>query len=91
VLLFVTINDWTALSNLSRQINKGYNACTQCLGETESIYLDKSKKVVYLGHHQFLPLRHQLRKNVSISTGRQKSGASLNAILVMMYLIWSKI
>jgi hypothetical protein len=61
-LLFVTINDWPALSNLSREKNKGYNAYTHYLGEIESIYLDKSKKVVYLGHHRFLPLRHQLRK-----------------------------
>jgi hypothetical protein len=26
-LLFVTINDWPALSKLSGQTNKGYNAC----------------------------------------------------------------
>ena len=31
VLLFVTINDWPALSNLSGQSNKGYRACTHCL------------------------------------------------------------
>jgi hypothetical protein len=62
LFLFVTINDWPALSNLSGQTNKGYNACTQCLGEIEGIYLDKSKKVVYLGHHRFLPPRYQLRK-----------------------------
>jgi hypothetical protein len=42
-LLFVTINDWPTLSNLLGLTNKGYNACTQCLGETESIYLDKCK------------------------------------------------
>ena len=27
-LLFVTMNDWPALSNLSGQTNKGYHACT---------------------------------------------------------------
>ena len=27
-LLFVTINDWPALSNLSGQTNKGYRTCT---------------------------------------------------------------
>jgi hypothetical protein len=27
-LLFVTINDWSALSNLSGQSNKEYKACT---------------------------------------------------------------
>jgi hypothetical protein len=58
----VTINDWSALSNLSGQTYKGYNACTHCLGEIDSIYLDKSKNVVYLGHHQFLSPKHQLRK-----------------------------
>nr|AAX95593.1 hypothetical protein [Oryza sativa Japonica Group]ABF97743.1 transposon protein, putative, CACTA, En/Spm sub-class [Oryza sativa Japonica Group] len=34
-LLFVTINDWPALSNLSGQSNKGYKACTHCMDETE--------------------------------------------------------
>jgi hypothetical protein len=90
-LLFVTINDWPALSNLSGQTNKGYNAYTHYLGEIDSIYLDKSKKVVYLGHRRFLSPKHQLKKKASISRVRQKSGASLNAILVMIHLIWSKI
>ena len=41
-LLFITINDWPALSNISGQTNKGYNACTHCLDETKSVYLDLS-------------------------------------------------
>ena len=49
-LLFETINDWPALSNLSGQTNKGYHACTHCLDNTKSIYLDKCRKNVYLGH-----------------------------------------
>ena len=32
-LLFITINDWPALSNLSGQSNKGDQACTHCLDE----------------------------------------------------------
>src|SRR5664279_5348476 len=59
-LLFVTINDWPALSNISGQSNKGYNACTHCLGETDSIYL--GNKNVYLGHRRFLPKQHPVRK-----------------------------
>ena len=59
-LLFVTINDWPALSNISGQSNKGYNACTHCLGDTESIYL--GNKNVYLGHRRFLPERHIVRR-----------------------------
>ena len=61
-LLFVTINDWPALSNLSGQTNKGYNACTHCLDETESIRLGNCKKNVYLGHRRWLPEKHALRK-----------------------------
>ena len=30
-LLFVTINDWPAFSNISVQSNKGYNACMHAL------------------------------------------------------------
>jgi len=61
-LLFVTINDWPALSNLSGQSNKGYNACTHCLDETESIYLEHCKKNVYNEHRRFLLAKHPLRK-----------------------------
>src|SRR4051812_27161305 len=44
------------------QSNKGYNACTHCLDKTKGIYLDKCKKVVYLGSRQFLPNNHPVRK-----------------------------
>ena len=43
-LLFVTINNWPALSNLSSQSNKGYQACTHCLDETDSFYLKNCRK-----------------------------------------------
>ena len=61
-LLFVTINDWSALSNLSGQTNKGYRACTRCLDDTDSIYLDNCRKNVYLGHRRFFPSRQPVRK-----------------------------
>ncbi|KAK1612479.1 hypothetical protein QYE76_036152 [Lolium multiflorum] len=70
-LLFVTINDWPALSNLSGQTNKGYNACTHCLHETESIYLGNCKKNVYLGHLRFLPRHHNLRKKGKDFNGKE--------------------
>jgi len=61
-LLFVTINDWPALSNLSGQSNKGYQACTHCIDETDSLYRKNSRKVIYMGYHRFLPLKHPLRR-----------------------------
>ena len=61
-LLFVTINDWPALSNLSGHSNKGYKACTHCLDDTDNIWLTHCKKVVYMGHHWLLLIRHVVRK-----------------------------
>ena len=61
-LLFVTINDWPALSNLSGQSNKGYRVCTHCLEDTDSIWLTHYRKCVYMGHRRFLPVRHQVRR-----------------------------
>ena len=57
-LLFVTTNDWPALSNLSGQSNKGYRACTHCLEETDNTYLKHCRKIVYMGHRRFLPIKH---------------------------------
>jgi len=61
-LLFVNTNDWPALSNLSGQSNKGYRACTHCLEETDSTYLKHCRKIVYMGYHRFLPIKHPLRR-----------------------------
>nr|AAM08512.1 Putative transposase [Oryza sativa Japonica Group] len=61
-LLFVTINDWPALSNLSGQSNKGYKACTHCMDETESTDLKHCRKIVYMGHRRFLAANHPVRK-----------------------------
>jgi len=61
-LFFVTINDYHALSNLSRQSNKGYRACTYCLEDSDYIRLTHCRKVVYMGHHRFFPVRQPVRR-----------------------------
>ena len=61
-LLFVTTNDWPALSNLSGHSNKGYRACTHCLEKTDSTYLKHCRKIMYMGHRRFFPIKHPLRK-----------------------------
>jgi hypothetical protein len=43
-LLFMTINDWFALSNLSGQSNKGYNACTHYFHDLKGIFLKNVKR-----------------------------------------------
>jgi hypothetical protein len=44
-----------------------------CLYKTENIYLDKCKKNVYLGHRQFVPPKHQLRKRGKHFNGEVKA------------------
>jgi hypothetical protein len=74
-LLFVTINDCPALSNLSGQSNKGYQACTHCLDEADKFYLKNCRKVIYMGHRRFLPLNHPLRKKEKHFKGGPKTRA----------------
>ena len=89
-LLFVTINDCPALSNISGQTNKEYNACTHCLDETESIYLNKSRKNVYPYYRRFLPTRHQLRKKGKNFNTQAETRTKPVPVLVLRYLVWSK-
>jgi hypothetical protein len=79
-LLFITINDWPTLSNLSGQTNKGHRSCTHCLDETDSVYLTHYKKVIYRGHHRFLPIKHHLqrREGKHVWMLEHPSGYSLN-------------
>jgi hypothetical protein len=90
-LLFVTINDWPALSNILGQSNKGYNACTHCLNQTEIIYLDKSRKNVYPYNRRFLPPKHPLKKKGKYFNGKAETRGKPVTLLVLKYLIWSKI
>jgi hypothetical protein len=72
-LLFVTINDWPVLSNISGQSNKGYNACIHCLDETESIYLDKCRKNMYPYNRRFLLPKHPLKKKGKHFNGKAET------------------
>ena len=68
--MFVTINDWPALSNLSGYSNKGYNACTHCYKDLDSVYLKKFRKVMYLGYHRFLRVNYPVRKKCKHFKGK---------------------
>ncbi|KAM0846372.1 hypothetical protein ACQ4PT_055707 [Festuca glaucescens] len=86
-LLFVTINDWPALGNISGQSNKGYNACTHCLDELEGEYLDKCKKVVYLGHRRFLTRTHP---DLEVIFGKGPGGRSVPNDAAGHAAMWKK-
>ena len=88
-LLFVTINDWPALGNLSGQTNKGYRTSTHSLDDTCSVYLKHSKKIVYLGQRRFLPPKHPLREEgKNILKVLEKNVRSQCTVMVNLYFLW---
>ena len=63
VIIFVTINDYLALFALSGQI-KGKMGCLVFLDGTTWVYLDASKKIVYLRYRCFLKTTHKYRNKM---------------------------
>ncbi|XP_066160061.1 uncharacterized protein [Oryza sativa Japonica Group] len=76
VLLFCTINDYPALGNLSGQTVKGKKECSDCMEHTRSRWLKKSRKMVYMGHRRWLPLRHAFRRKKKIFNGLNELGSA---------------
>jgi hypothetical protein len=62
-MIFVTTNDYLALFALSRQI-KGKTGCLVCLDSTTWVFLDASKKIVYLKYRCFLKTTHKYRSKM---------------------------
>ena len=59
-LLWV-IHDFSAYRTLSECNVHGYLGCPVCREETESTYLDGSKKIFFHSHRRFLPASHKFR------------------------------
>ena len=62
-IIFVTTNDYPSLFALSGQI-KGKTECLVCLDVTIWVYLDASKKIVYLRNRCFLKTSHKYRSKL---------------------------
>ena len=65
-MLFCTINDFSTLGNLSGFSTKGAKACQHCLDGTESVWLNNSRKTVYMRHRRFLPRSRGVRSVFSV-------------------------
>jgi hypothetical protein len=60
-ILFVTISDSPAAHNLLGQSKKVGCGCPHCCRETDSRYLSESRKIVYMEHRWYIPIKHQFR------------------------------
>jgi hypothetical protein len=59
-IIFVTITDYLALFSLCGQI-KGFTRCSYYMIDIISMFLEGSRKVVYMGHQRFLAEGHTYR------------------------------
>ena len=78
-MLFCTINDFPALGNLSGFSTKGAKACPHCLDATESVWLNNSRKTVYMRHRRFLPRSHPYRKMKKQFDGNKEDSSAPRA------------
>jgi hypothetical protein len=42
---------------------KGYTGCIKCMDDTNAVHLSENKKMIYMGHHRFLPMDHPYLRN----------------------------
>jgi hypothetical protein len=54
----VTVSDSPTASNLSGQSKKAGYGCQHYFRETDTQYLSKSQKTVYMGHRRYILMKH---------------------------------
>jgi hypothetical protein len=57
-ILFMTVSDSPTVRNLPGQSKKVGYGCPHCFKETDSQYLSESRKIVYMGHRRYIPMKH---------------------------------
>ena len=62
-VLIATITDLPGRGSLSEEKTKGYTGCVECLDDTNAVNLPNNSKIVYMGHHRFLPKDHPYHRN----------------------------
>ncbi|XP_019182646.1 PREDICTED: uncharacterized protein LOC109177671 [Ipomoea nil] len=75
-MLFCTINDFPAYGNLSGYTTKGAKACPVCEDETVDLWLNNSRKNVFMSHRTFLPIDHPYRKRKKAFNGKSETGVA---------------
>jgi hypothetical protein len=67
------VSDSPATCNLSGQSKKVGCKYSHCFRETESQYLNESRKIVYMGHRHYILMKHQFRnKNDQFNGNTEK-------------------
>jgi len=79
-MVFCTINDYPACSNLSGYSMKGHHACPVCEKNTCFLQLKHGKKTVYTRHRRFLKQYHPYRRLKKAFNGLQENESAPKAL-----------
>ena len=75
--LIATITDLPGRGSLSGEKTKGYTGCVKCLDDTDAVNLPNNSKIVYMGHHRFLPKGHPYRMNRKRLAPKYRDGPAI--------------
>jgi Transposase family tnp2 len=70
VIIFYTINDFSALGNLSIHWIKGVKVCPICVEDTHTVRLKNYEKNIYLRYRRFLNRNQPYRRKKKLSMAR---------------------
>jgi hypothetical protein len=87
-IIFVTTNDYPALFVLSGQF-KDEMGCLVCLDGTKWVFLDGSKKVVYIRNRRFLKIGHKYRIRLYLRLG-MKMEQKYSELTVFVFYIMNR-
>ena len=54
-----------------RMVEQGLQASTHCLEDSDNMFLNHCRKVIYVVRHSFLPTNHSLRKKGEYFEGKE--------------------
>jgi hypothetical protein len=70
----VTVSDFSTARNLSEQSKKVGCGCPHCFREIDSQYLSESRKIVYMRHRCYIPIKHPFRSMKDKFNGNTEKG-----------------
>jgi hypothetical protein len=71
-ILFMIVSDSLAARNLSGQSKKVGCRCPHYFREAYSEYLSESRKIVYMGHRRYIPMKHSIQSMKDKFNGNTK-------------------
>ena len=85
-ILMWVIHEFPAYGNMVGCTTKWFFACPICGRNTDSMYLKRSRKCVYMGHRRYLPINHKYRSQKDHLMGSMSISLHLRVYKCQIFL-----